>query len=183
VRALALACLLALSGCGDAGSGPDVPVPGAPGAVKSSPTVRAARRAFEGAPPVIPHEPMGIRCNECHTERGMSVPELGFAPPSPHARTGGLSDDSRCNQCHVFRKTEDEFVANTFAGWRPEGMSGHRAYAGAPPVLPHPIFLRENCPACHSGPAAREEIRTTHPERENCTQCHAASAGATAFVR
>ena len=26
--------------------------------------------------------------------------------------------------------------------------------------------------ACHGGPAAVEEIRTTHPERGNCRQCH-----------
>ena len=33
-------------------------------------------------------------------------------------------------------------------------------------------IVRANCVACHSGPAAREEIRTTHPERVRCNQCH-----------
>jgi cytochrome c-type protein NapB len=32
--------------------------------------------------------------------------------------------------------------------------------------------MRENCAACHAGPAAREEIRTSHPERTRCRQCH-----------
>jgi cytochrome c-type protein NapB len=32
--------------------------------------------------------------------------------------------------------------------------------------------MRENCAACHTGPAAREEIRTSHPERTRCRQCH-----------
>jgi cytochrome c-type protein NapB len=32
--------------------------------------------------------------------------------------------------------------------------------------------MRENCAACHSGPGARAEIITTHPERVRCRQCH-----------
>ena len=32
--------------------------------------------------------------------------------------------------------------------------------------------MRENCAACHDGPGAREEIRTSHPERTRCRQCH-----------
>lgn len=42
----------------------------------------------------------------------------------------------------------------------------------APPTIPHKTFMRENCTACYSGAAAREEIRTPHPERSRCRQCH-----------
>jgi hypothetical protein len=41
--------------------------------------------------------------------------------------------------------------------------------------------MRENCAACHTGPAAREEIRTTHPERIRCRQCHVPVGSRTEF--
>ena len=47
-----------------------------------------------------------------------------------------------------------------------------RNYPEQPPVIPHKVFMRENCQACHAGPAARKEIRTEHPERAQCRQCH-----------
>ena len=49
---------------------------------------------------------------------------------------------------------------------------GLRLHDRAPPTIPHKTFMRENCVACHAGPAAREEIRTSHPERRRCRQCH-----------
>ena len=64
-----------------------VPVPGIDGATKSTPDVRAKRRAYSGAPPVIPHTPFGAACAECHNARGIHVPDVGFAPPSPHETT------------------------------------------------------------------------------------------------
>lgn len=182
MRPLLLCCLLVLTACGG-GDEESLYVPGVQGAVKSSPAVRAARRAYDGAPPVIPHQSFGVGCTQCHTLRGMSVPEFGFAPPSPHQNTPGMSDGSRCNQCHVFQQTDELFVASGFEGWRPDGQHGTRAYETAPPVIPHPVLMRENCLACHDGPAAREEIRTTHPERANCKQCHVPSTSSMTFRR
>ena len=167
------ACILGLAllvGCGD--SGPDVPVPDRPDALKSAPAVRALRRLYDGAPPVIPHRPMGMTCTQCHSERGMDVADVGFAPPMPHELTAGLSAMSRCMQCHVYRTTDASFVATRFEGLRQNLRKGRRLTDLSPPVLPHPVFMRENCIACHSGPAAREEIRTPHPERTRCLQCH-----------
>ncbi len=181
LRAAAAAWALAAAGCGgDDGRGasaptagaPSVPVPGREGAAKTAAAARAQRRAYDGAPPVIPHSNFGMECTACHSERGMAVPQVGFAPPMPHAKTAGLSGVSRCTQCHVFRTTEAEFRPNGFAGLRQDLRRGARLHPFAPPVLPHPVFLRENCAACHEGPAAREEIRTPHPERLRCTQCH-----------
>jgi cytochrome c-type protein NapB len=71
--------------------------------------------------------------------------------------------------------TERVFQANDFEPLRQDLRPGSRAHPGAPPVIPHKVFMRENCLSCHSGPGGREEIRTTHPERTRCMQCHVGS--------
>jgi cytochrome c-type protein NapB len=159
-----------------------VDVPGVEGRLKSSPAVRLARRAFDGAPPVIPHEPRADSCLSCHDEVGLEVPDLGFAPPMPHALTEGLSSIARCVQCHVYRTTDGEFVASEYVAYRAPDEP-HTAFDGAPAVLPHRVFMREACASCHSGPAAREDIRTDHPERANCTQCHVEVETVAEFTR
>lgn len=144
-----------------------------PSEVSKSPAgVRAERRAYDGAPPVIPHRNFGIDCVACHSAEGMEVDDVGFAPPSPHELTPGMSAISRCRQCHVFVTTEAVFRDNDFEGLRQDLRHGARLHPSAPPVIPHKTFMRENCLACHAGPAAREEIRTSHPEGLRCRQCH-----------
>jgi len=162
--------LVTLSGCG--GSPERVDVPDRPGAQKSTASVRAERRAFDGAPPVIAHEDFGMDCNSCHTIEGMDLGDEGFAPPFPHQRTLGMSAVSRCQQCHVFNNSDTLFASNSFSGLRQDLRRGARLNPLAPPTLPHRTLMRENCLACHSGPAAREEVRTDHPERTRCVQCH-----------
>ncbi len=173
-RTLALLVSLAALGLHASGCGNDgrVEVPGDDGRYKSSAKERAARRAYDGAPPVIPHDPFGAACISCHGDVGMEVEGVGFAPPSPHEATRGLSAISNCRQCHVFRRTDALFASNSFAGLAQDLRHGRRLSEAAPPTIPHKTFMRENCLACHSGPAAREEIRTSHPERARCTQCH-----------
>jgi len=132
--------------------------------------VRAKRRAFDGAPPVVPHKPLGVACITCHTTVGKAVPTLGIAPANPHdARSASFSN---CRQCHVFSQTDRLFVETNFQGilqqHSPAGLV-HR-----PPVIPHATALRANCAACHAGPAARPEIICSHPHRTNCVQCHIA---------
>ena len=139
---------------------------------KTPATERAERRAYDGAPPVIGHEDFGMECTECHNKDGMAVDDYGFAPPSPHEETRGLSAMSRCRQCHVFKVADDVFAENRFVGLRQDLRSGGRLHPFAPPTIPHKTFMRENCTACHAGKAAREEIRTSHPERTRCRQCH-----------
>jgi nitrate reductase cytochrome c-type subunit len=162
------ALAVAVNGCGD----DTVPVPGREGAVKSAAHVRAERRAYDGAPPTIPHESFGMRCTACHNEQGQSVPGVGFAPASPHEGTSKTGATIRCRQCHVFAGSEGLFVASEFVGLKQDLRAGARATPGAPPTVPHRILMRENCVACHAGPGAREEIRTGHPERWRCRQCH-----------
>lgn len=159
-----------------------VAVPGIEGATKTAAKLRAERRLYDGAPPVIAHGPMGADCTGCHTLEGMAVEGLGFAPPAPHEKTLGLSAMSRCEQCHVFRKTDEVFVESEFTGLEQNLRHGRKLNQLAPPVMPHKSFMRENCIACHSGPAAREEIRTPHPERARCRQCHVEQKATDEFV-
>lgn len=147
--------------------------------------VRAERRLFDGAPPVPPHPPMKADCKTCHTETGKEVPRsalehlspLGpnkYAPANPHHRTRGMGETANCRQCHVFKLSDELFVENRFDGLKQDMRRGDRLFDGSPPVMPHPVHMRENCLSCHSGPAARPEIRCSHPERINCSQCHVA---------
>ena len=75
------------------------------------------------------------------------------------------------------------FFKETFAGLKQDLRKGKRLHPFAPPVIPHQILLRENCAACHSGLAAREEIRCSHPERVRCTQCHVPALTNSEFSR
>jgi cytochrome c-type protein NapB len=168
-RFVTVAGCLALSGCG--GDRWD-PVPGHPEAVKSKAEVRAGRRLYDGAPPVIPHGPFGAACSACHDMEGIAVEGIGYAPASPHVGTPEEASTQRCRQCHVFAETDRAFVKSSFAGVPQDLAPGERLYDGAPPTIPHRTFMRETCLACHSGPGAREGIVTSHPERTRCRQCH-----------
>lgn len=144
------------------------------GASPASWTERVSRRAFAGAPPVIPHPPLTGQCADCHTPAGGRViPDIGIAPANPHTLTAGMSAESRCRQCHVFQQSEEVFVDNEFSGLHFDDYTGDRATASAPPIVPHFAFMREDCRACHCGPAARPEIVCNHADRVRCQQCHA----------
>lgn len=137
--------------------------------------LRAERRAYDGAPPQIPHvidQQSSASCVACHTS-GLRVGDR-VAPVMAHARYAS------CTQCHVEasngRVPASTFaVANAFVGLRPAGVGGERAWEGAPPTIPHTTLLREDCASCH-GVWGRPGLRTTHPERQSCTQCHGPSA-------
>ena len=173
IGVLALGTTLAIGGCGHSGS---AEVPGVEGAEKTVALVRAERRLYDGAPPTIPHEPQGVACSSCHNDRGVAAEGLGFAPPSPHEGTTVATRTIRCGQCHVFSTSNDLFVASQFVGLPQNMRHGGRLNPISPPTIPHRILMRENCLACHSGPAVRQEIATTHPERTRCRQCHVEEA-------
>jgi len=141
-----------------------------------------ARRAFPGAPPVVPHPVAdvtsfgGRTCLACHGSGGWVQDQQAYAPVTPHPEL------QSCLQCHVaggdgglFRDTE--FTAAPFP------RIGGAALPGSPPPIPHTLEMRNNCLACHAGPAAVADIRVTHPERVNCRQCHAESSAAPVFTR
>lgn len=136
---------------------------------------RAARRAYAGAPPVIPHPVNANDVESCYICHGQGlVIDTIVAPKISHQRY------TNCTQCHapvaVGAPGPDEgfVVTNTFQG-ASGPTHGPRAYAGAPPQIPHPTHMRENCTSCH-GVLGKTGMRSTHPWRANCTQCHTPSA-------
>lgn len=141
---------------------------------------REARRAYDGAPPVVPHpitQRSASACMTCHGNTSAQPMIAGNVPPRmSHA------NHASCTQCHVPSKgfsqsSHREFglvKSNAFAGRRSPGP-GSRAYDGAPPTIPHHTLMRENCYSCH-GPGRVNAITTSHPDRQSCTQCHAPSA-------
>ena len=128
---------------------------------------RALNRAYDGAPPTIPHPVESqslVSCLTCHLE-GLKVGDR-IATKISHAPF------TNCTQCHVAQvKT---IVENSFIGVYRAGP-GQRASPGAPPTIPHHTWMRENCMSCH-GLVSRPGTRTTHPWLTNCTQCHVPSA-------
>ncbi len=139
---------------------------------------RLEHRAYEGAPPTVPHpirEKGYAECMACHGE-GLKI-DGQLATPISHEYM------ANCTQCHVPEtgslpapdERYDELpLDNAFAGLQRWG-SGQRAHPGAPPTTPHPETMREDCMSCH-GTMARPGLRTTHPWQTSCTQCHAPSA-------
>jgi cytochrome c-type protein NapB len=136
---------------------------------------RGSRRAYDGAPPVVPHAVDQIAvpsCLACH-EQGVTL-ATRRAPTMSHER-----HDS-CLQCHVVAADPRRDVVtppqpeSTFVGLGPPGR-GERAWEGAPPTIPHTTWMRERCDACH-GTGGWHGVRSTHPWRQSCTQCHAPSA-------
>ncbi len=140
---------------------------------------RASLRAYDGAPPQIPHpvrQDSAAECLACH-EEGLRL-RGRLAPAMSHREL------TSCTQCHVVAEApmpgigavppDPREVPNTFVG-KASPVAGPRAWAIAPPQVPHRTWMRERCESCH-GVNGRAPIRSTHPHRESCEQCHAASA-------
>lgn len=139
---------------------------------------RSENRAYDGAPPTIPH-PVGQdgpdTCLACHDE-GLRLRGRVASPMSHDALTA-------CTQCHVpavapapgaALPPDPTSARNGFVGMAsPE--RGPRAAAIAPPQVPHRTAMRERCTSCH-GPNGRDAMKSTHPDRQSCSQCHAAPA-------
>ena len=140
------------------------------GDISKESLARDARRLYDGAPPVIPHD-QEDDCLFCHSlgSKGEGDEDV---PIAPHVLSDGISKSTRCVQCHVYQVTEEVFVQNSYRGEPQLKRRGDRMYPGAPPRVPHTLQLRKDCLACHLGEAAREEIKTPHPERSRCLQCH-----------
>ncbi len=143
---------------------------------------RAARRAFHGAPPVIPH-PAGqgtaSECMACH-DAGVRFGALRASPIPHEAYTS-------CTQCHSMDepnvpwgaqsdglRDDPRDVPNSFVG-ATAPAEGPRWTSIAPPGIPHDTFLHERCMSCH-GPNGRDALQSTHPDRQSCEQCHAGQA-------
>lgn len=154
----------------------DLPVPTAEQRAAAV-AARGGRRAYDGAPPTIPHvadeQDVGA-CLSCH-QRGLSIAGKR-APVMSHVLRVS------CTQCHVSnvpRGPATFRVENAFAGLESTGR-GSRAWQGAPPLMSHDAWMRSNCSSCH-GRGALVGLRTPHPGRPNCQQCHVPTAPAMPF--
>lgn len=138
---------------------------------------RAERRAFDGAPPTIPH-PIGestVICVDCH-RGGMTLGDL-VVPAMSHQDLGS------CTQCHVRAEIDrpwsgtEMIAASLFEGVDSAEDRGdiEATWALAPPTIPHTTWMRSNCDSCH-GSTGHQALRSPHPDRVSCTQCHIPSA-------
>lgn len=145
-------------------------------------TSRTELRAFDGAPPVVPHPTQqrgALACLACH---GKGV-VLGNGEDKRVARVMSHRYLTNCVQCHVEQLSARWGPSN----WPPEGNNtfegmaspthGPRAYADAPPQMPHSSNMRSDCASCH-GPLGPKGLQTSHYQRQNCVQCHTSSAEA-----
>lgn len=129
-------------------------------------------RQYPGSPPRIPHvvdlsfSGNETDCLSCHAKGGYSQEFGNFAPVTPHP------ENTLCYQCHAQVITEEKFVETDWKSVQPPRL-GQSSLGGSPPPVPHSLQLRENCIACHTGPAAVTEIRIEHAARGDCRQCHA----------
>ena len=134
---------------------------------------RAALRAFNGAPPTVPHtiDQMSDKaCMSCHKDGLRSASIRAAKMPHPYY--------INCTQCHIESAAKTfavaEFRDNAFQGLNAP-LAGERASPQAPPATPHSTWLRNDCLSCH-GRTAHAGMRTSHPERRQCLQCHPTSA-------
>ena len=152
-----------------------LPPAGAPGERRVALTARSERRAYDGAPPTIPHpveQQAAPACLACH--------EGGLAIGGKVARPMSHAPQQSCVQCHV--PSADPRppalgddppragASNGFVGLPSSGV-GPRAWPGAPPQIPHAVFMRERCASCH-GIAGHAGLRAQHDPRSSCLQCH-----------
>jgi cytochrome c-type protein NapB len=153
-------------------------------------------RAYPGAPPSIPHELTAEEfrtgtCTTCHERGGYSKRFTAYVPVTPHpgsapclqCHVGGdvamavsavsADPNRRCQPCHgVGGRPQADFQAMLERRIEAWPQLARKTPDRPPPPIPHDLQSRGNCLACHAGPAAVAEIRTTHPERADCRQCH-----------
>ncbi len=140
---------------------------------------RSSRRAFDGAPPVVPHpipQVSSAACLACHGP-GLAVKDK-VASKMSHAHFAS------CTQCHVPSGGTGlpaigtvllaSIAGNDFVS-APPPLKGSRAWPQAPPTIPHSTLMRSDCLSCH-GPRGLFGLRTPHPDRQSCVQCHVSDA-------
>jgi nitrate reductase (cytochrome), electron transfer subunit len=143
------------------------------GDLEAARAARSGRRAYDGAPPTIPHaiDQRGYpSCLACHQDGAVIGDRI--APVMSHERYAS------CTQCHVPMDSTVDLgrppPVNAFSGLASPGP-GTRAWPGAPPTIPHTTAMRERCDSCH-GVAGSSPLRSTHPFRQSCQQCHVRDA-------
>jgi len=157
---------------------------------------RKTRRAYDGAPPTVPHsidQLDSASCMACHGEGLRSNSLRAGKMPHPFY--------SNCTQCHVEQHARFAVASatyeNTFSGVAAPTNGGHASQGDSPkvphttwmlealqnmnpaadwvpPVVPHTTWMRNDCLSCH-GRTAAPGMGSTHPWRAHCFQCHGES--------
>lgn len=124
---------------------------------------RKKLRAYDGAPPRIPHPVQPniayISCNNCH--------HVG----SHHGPNNLHKDQENCYQCHVPITTDSLFKRNEYVGYF-NYEKQDRAQPLGPPYIPHRVQDRQKCHICHTADGSQEALKPRHGHLENCTGCH-----------
>lgn len=123
------------------------------------------RHHVEAVPASLPGEPMPAYVAMEGRKRG----------PNEFYRT-----DLANLQSHVPAITDPVFNTEADKAATLALRASRRAYAGAPPTIPHPVDanVTTNCLACHGTGIqvdGRIAPKISHPAFTNCTQCHAQS--------
>jgi nitrate reductase (cytochrome), electron transfer subunit len=139
---------------------------------------RGTRRAYDGAPPVVPHpidQTSAASCLACHGQPtvigGVSVAQISHPPYQNCLQCHAAGTGPGPGWTHPSRSPALTLAANDFVGTSPPQLS-RRAFDDAPPVIPHPVWMRENCMSCH-GAGGSSAVKPDHGGRQNCLQCHA----------
>ena len=139
---------------------------------------RAQIRAYEGAPPVIPHSILKsakLNCLACHLKGAVYEPDseiLGkknaVAKITPHPTW------ENCLQCHVVQENAPLFHKNNFKTYHLAYTMKTTAMEGEnpPPGMPHQMQNRENCRVCHLSKTANNVIVPKHKITGECEVCH-----------
>jgi cytochrome c-type protein NapB len=144
---------------------------------------RSLNRAFDGAPPTIPHVVDGKTTSEC-----LACHEKGATVFGKRAAAMSHERHDSCTQCHVAAggppsPPPPPLASNSFDGLTASNK-GERAWPGSPPKIPHSTLMRTECGSCH-GVAGAVGLRTRHRMqanvsaaawRESCTHCHLPSS-------
>ena len=118
----------------------------------------------------------GLRAGDAASRMRASVSSVMWATtPSRRSRIASSDPNARCRQCHG---PAGRLGTTSMPHW----TGGPTAWPQLPRMTAGPRPTRDsarspvrgNCLACHAGPAAVAEIRTTHPEWADCRQCHVA---------
>ena len=110
---------------------------------------------------------------ECHLDGSEGFEDPDLPPATPHPEL------ENCRMCHVYAKTSDTFGENDFV---PFGyLTRQQTHDLSPPLIPHPLTMRERCVVCHNhGESALARWSTDlvplHSEGWNCRMCHVPAA-------